>query len=76
MLRALFEMVICTDPKSSRHGNGCAWYVFIFGSALRGASGPYCTVVHGPHGSSATSTASASPQYPSTAVVATHWPSR
>ncbi len=50
MLRALFETVIWIDPNGSRHGSRWAWYVFILGSALRGSSGPYCTVVHGPHG--------------------------
>jgi hypothetical protein len=56
MFLALFDTVIKTDPKPSRHGSVCAWYVFIFGSSLRGNNGLYSTVVQGPHGSGATST--------------------
>ena len=50
--------------------------MFINGSPPRGASGRRDTVVHGPHGCSATSIARSSPQYPSTFVTATQRPSR
>lgn len=75
MLRALLEIDTTSWPWASRHGIRCAWYVFIFGSAPRGATGRDSTVVHGPQGFWATSSSNESPQYPFTAVAATHWPS-
>jgi hypothetical protein len=50
MSRALFEIVTINWPFASRVGSRCAWYVFIFGSPLRGATSRDSTVVHGPHG--------------------------
>ncbi len=50
MSRALFEIVTTNWPVASRVGSRCAWYVFIFGSPLRGATSRDSTVVHGPHG--------------------------
>jgi hypothetical protein len=62
MLRALLETDTSTLPEPSRHGSRWAWYVFISGSALRGASARASTVVQGPPGSSATSNSYSSPQ--------------
>ena len=62
MLRALFEIVTTNWPIASRVGSRCAWYVFIFGSPLRGPTSRDSTVVHGPHGWLATSTLYCSPQ--------------
>lgn len=75
MLRALFDIETTTSPFASRQGIAWAWYVFILGSSLRGPIGRSSTVVHGPHGSSATSNEYASPQYPSIAATATQTPS-
>ena len=75
MSRAFWETLTTSAPPDSQ-GIRWAWYVFISGSAPRGANGRRTTGCHGPHGWSATSMASSSPQYPPTFVAATHWPSR
>ena len=74
MSRAFCEALMTRPPVAL--GNTWAWYVFISGSAPRGPNGRRDTVVHGPHGCSATSMARSSPQYPSTLVTATQRPSR
>jgi hypothetical protein len=72
---AFCDMLTTIDPCSS-HGIRWAWYVFINGSPSRGSASVRDTVVHGPHGSRATSMNSSSPQNPSRFVAATHWPPR
>jgi hypothetical protein len=61
MSRAFCEMLTTNEPCDSQ-GMRCAWYVFINGSPPRGATVRWSTVVQGPQGSVATSTASCSPQ--------------